>query len=45
MGYSLRDERYRYTKWVQMDYRLGERYGNTIACELYDYEIDYDEKN
>ena len=44
MGYSLRDERYRYTKWVQMDYRSGERYGNTIACELYDYEIDYDEK-
>ena len=44
MGYSLRDERYRYTKWIQMDYRNGERYGSTIACEFYDYEIDYFEK-
>ena len=40
MGYSLRDEKYRYTKWIQMDYRAGERYGNSIACEFYDYEID-----
>ncbi len=44
MGYSLRDEKYRYTKWIQMDYKSGERYGNTIACELYDYEIDPYEK-
>tara|TARA_Y100000768_G_scaffold143577_2_gene106988 strand:+ start:1436 stop:3598 length:2163 start_codon:yes stop_codon:yes gene_type:complete len=44
MGYSLRDERYRYTKWVQMDYRNGERYGTNIACEFYDYEIDSFEK-
>ena len=44
MGYSLRDERYRYTKWIQMDFRNGERYGSTIACEFYDYEIDYFEK-
>ena len=44
MGYSLRDERYRYTKWIQMDYRNGERYGPTIACEFYDYEIDSFEK-
>jgi hypothetical protein len=27
-----------------MDYRNGERYGSTIACEFYDYEIDYFEK-
>ena len=44
MGYSLRDEKYRYTKWIQMDYRAGERYGNSIACEFYDYEIDPHEK-
>ncbi|MBK1877219.1 sulfatase [Pelagicoccus mobilis] len=40
MGYSLRDERFRYTKWLQMDYRAGERAGKVIATELYDYESD-----
>ena len=44
MGYSLRDEKYRYTKWIQMDYRSGIRYGNVIACEFYDYKIDPFEK-
>ena len=43
MGYTLRNERYRYTKWIQMDYRSGERYGKTEACELYDYEVDMHE--
>ena len=46
MGYTLRDERYRYTKWIQMDYYDGERYGPTFKCELYDYEIDsFETKN
>ncbi len=43
MGYTLRNERYRYTKWIQMDYRSGERYGPTEVCELYDYEVDVHE--
>jgi len=40
MGYTLRDERYRYTKWIQIDYLNGERYGPTAGTELYDYETD-----
>ena len=40
MGYSLRDERYRYTKWLQMDYQNGERTGELVATELYDYSED-----
>ena len=40
MGYTLRDERYRYVKWVKMDYWNGERTGPTVAVELYDYEKD-----
>lgn len=40
MGYSLRDKRYRYVKWVKMDYYAGERTGPTVAAELYDYEND-----
>jgi len=33
MGYSLRTERYRYTKWVNSD-------GSHYASELYDYQVD-----
>lgn len=33
MGYSLRTERFRYTRWVAED-------GNTYARELYDYQLD-----
>lgn len=40
MGYTLRDRRYRYVKWLQMDYRKGERSGLLVARELYDYQED-----
>jgi arylsulfatase A-like enzyme len=40
MGYTLRDKRYRYVKWVKIDYYGGERTGPTVAIELYDYEKD-----
>ena len=40
MGYALRSKRYRYVKWLQMDYRKGERAGPLVATELYDYEKD-----
>lgn len=42
MGYSLRTERYRYTAWIEFNYREGEkaRLKNTIAEELYDYKTD-----
>ncbi|MEP4095821.1 sulfatase-like hydrolase/transferase [Reichenbachiella sp.] len=43
MGYTLRDERYRYTKWIQMNYYEGLRYGPTHAIELYDYQNDPNE--
>ena len=40
MGYTLRDKRYRYVKWVNMDYYGGERTGPMDANELYDYDTD-----
>ncbi len=40
MGYTLRSERYRYVKWVAMNYREGERTGLLVATELYDYQED-----
>ncbi len=40
MGYTLRDGHYRYTKWVQMDYEEGERYGPSIGTQLYDLAAD-----
>ena len=45
MGYSLRNERYRYTAWFEMDYRNGEKAlpEKIIAVELYDYKKDYNE--
>ena len=45
MGYSLRNDRYRYTAWFEIDYREGEKATkqNLIAEELYDYVVDKDE--
>ena len=43
MGYTLRDVRYRYVKWIQMNYRKGERSGLLVATELYDYATDPNE--
>jgi len=40
MGYTLRSQRYRYVKWVQMNYKNGARSGLLVATELYDYEKD-----
>lgn len=42
MGYSLRNERYRYTAWFEINYREGERpeKNRIIAEELYDYHED-----
>jgi iduronate 2-sulfatase len=40
MGYTLRDKRYRYIKWVRMDYHGGARTGPMANNELYDYEKD-----
>lgn len=40
MGYALRSKRYRYVKWLQIDFRQGERAGPLVATELYDYEKD-----
>jgi arylsulfatase A-like enzyme len=40
MGYTLRDERYRYVKWLQMNFRAGQRQGLLVGHELYDYETD-----
>lgn len=42
MGYSLRNERYRYTAWFQIDYRKGEKASpeKLIGEELYDYQKD-----
>ncbi len=45
MGYSLRNDRYRYTAWFKIDYREGEKPSkeNLIAEELYDYTTDPNE--
>jgi len=45
MGYSLRNDRYRYTGWFNIDFRKGEKgtKENLIAEELYDYVTDPDE--
>ncbi|SMD33842.1 Por secretion system C-terminal sorting domain-containing protein [Reichenbachiella faecimaris] len=40
MGYTLRDQQYRYTKWVKMDYENGERYGEAVGYQLYDLDAD-----
>jgi len=45
MGYSLRNDRYRYTAWFKIDYKAGEKATNEnlIAEELYDYATDPEE--
>lgn len=40
MGYTLRDKKYRYTKWVKMDYEIGVRFGEAIGFQLYDLVAD-----
>ena len=40
MGYTLRDKRYRYVKWVKNGFKQGGVNGPTVATELYDYEKD-----
>jgi iduronate 2-sulfatase len=40
MGYSLRSKRFRYVKWLVMDYYKGERTGLLATRELYDYKND-----
>jgi len=40
MGYTLRSERFRYVKWMNINYKKGEREGKLITTELYDYEND-----
>jgi len=40
MGYSHRDQRYRYIEWLDMDFRHGEMTGPVFAKELFDYEKD-----
>ena len=41
MGYTLRDGRYRYTKWLTTNrYRDGNGERKVVGAELYDYEVD-----
>ena len=44
MGYAYRSERYRYIEWVKKDYYAGEKEGEVVATELYDYRKDPLEK-
>ena len=44
MGYTVRDKRYRYTAWKIMNYRNGDLDGAVVSEELYDYELDPDER-
>ena len=39
MGYTLRDTRYRYIKWVKKNTQ-GSGYSTVVATELYDYTMD-----
>ena len=43
MGYTLRSDRFRYVKWLQLDYKQGARKGRMLATELYDYQTDPNE--
>jgi uncharacterized alpha/beta hydrolase family protein len=45
MGYSIRNERYRYTIWMKDNFRSTQPFRNEllVACELYDYQVDPDE--
>jgi len=45
MGYSLRDERYRYTIWLKDNYKSFKPFNTdlVVGVELYDYKKDPDE--
>jgi len=47
MGYSIRNERYRFTMWLKDDFRSDKAYNKdlVVAAELYDYQKDPLEKN
>ncbi len=40
MGYAFRNQRYRLIIWIEMDFKNGDRQGNVVATELYDYTKD-----
>ena len=40
MGYAFRNERYRLILWLELAYKSGDREGELVATELYDYETD-----
>ncbi|NDV63196.1 sulfatase [Puniceicoccales bacterium CK1056] len=40
MGYAFRDERYRVILWIDMAFKKGERSGELVSTEMYDYETD-----
>jgi hypothetical protein len=46
MGYSIRNERYRFTMWLKDDFRSYKAYNKdlVVATELYDYQKDPLEK-
>ena len=45
MGYSIRDNRYRYTIWMGKDFRSNMPFKKelVVGVELYDYKVDPDE--
>ena len=44
MGYTMRDDRYRYTEWVDYDENIHQPdWDGLLAVELYDHDIDPDE--
>ena len=46
MGYSQRDERYRYTEWPLFEYNTNKPDWNHLAgVELYDHKFDPEENN
>jgi iduronate 2-sulfatase len=40
MGYAFRNERYRLILWIELDYKAGDREGELVRTELYDYQED-----
>ncbi|MDA3798894.1 MAG: sulfatase [Kiritimatiellae bacterium] len=40
MGYTYRDNRYRYTAWIQKDFKNGEKNGPVVDEEFFDYKKD-----
>ena len=47
MGYSIRTNRYRFTVWMDNNWRSSQPYiaSSLIGSELYDYEVDPEERN